>query len=414
MTLFPLQAFLQPLSQNPWTYLVFGLIGFAFGYVLEISGFGNSKKLAAQFYFKDLTVLKVMFTAIVTAMVLIFLSSALGLLDFNLVYVPETYLWPGIVGGIIMGLGFIIGGFCPGTSLVSAATFKVDGIVFALGAAVGVWAFGETIQPVWDWWNTSGAYGRLTLMDVFNLPTGAVVLLVVFMALFMFWGGEQLERIFGGKDLTREPKLRLAGAGMLVVLALAVLVMGQPTTADKWTRLAPEKQAALDARAVQIHPGELLDSLADRSLNVVMLDVRGEADFNLFHLRGARRLPLEQVPQIVPDLLARPSDNLLVVVMSNDETAATQAWKVLVAEAVPNVYILEGGINHWIAVFDRGGSGIRPTPAPSIADSLRYTFPAALGDRYEAAAPRPHEWEIEYVPRIQLERRRSPSGGGCG
>jgi len=113
--IFPLSVFLQPLADNPWTYLVFGLIGFAFGFVLEISGFGNSKILAAQFYFKNLTVLKVMFTAIVTAMVLLFLSSAIGILDFNLVYVPETHLWPGIVGGIIMGLGFIIGGFCPGT-----------------------------------------------------------------------------------------------------------------------------------------------------------------------------------------------------------------------------------------------------------------------------------------------------------
>jgi hypothetical protein len=172
--LFPLKAFLQPLAQNPWTYLVFGLVGFGFGFVLEISGFGNSKKLAAQFYFKDLTVLKVMFGAIITAMVLIFLSSAIGILDFNLVYVPETHLWPGLLGGVIMGVGFIVGGFCPGTALVSASTFKVDGIVFSLGAAVGVWAFGETVQPVWNWWNNSGYYGRLTLMDVFHLPTGVL------------------------------------------------------------------------------------------------------------------------------------------------------------------------------------------------------------------------------------------------
>ena len=85
MSIFPLQAFLLPLSQNPWTYAVFGLVGFAFGFVLEMSGFGNSKKLAAQFYFRDLTVLKVMFGAIVTAMVLLFLCSAIGILDFNLV-----------------------------------------------------------------------------------------------------------------------------------------------------------------------------------------------------------------------------------------------------------------------------------------------------------------------------------------
>ena len=61
------------------------------------------------------------FTAIIVAMTLIFLTSSLGLLDYNLLWVPPTYLWPGIVGGLIMGVGFIIGGFCPGTSLVAMA-----------------------------------------------------------------------------------------------------------------------------------------------------------------------------------------------------------------------------------------------------------------------------------------------------
>jgi hypothetical protein len=91
--------------------LVFLMVGFAFGYVLEISGFANSPLLAAQFYFKNLTVLKVMFTGIIVAMVLIFAASAVGLLDYNLIYVNPTYLWPGIIGGFIMGIGFIVGGY---------------------------------------------------------------------------------------------------------------------------------------------------------------------------------------------------------------------------------------------------------------------------------------------------------------
>ncbi len=80
---FPLLAFQNVSAENPWTYLVFGLIGFAFGFVLEMSGFGNSRKLAAQFYFKDLTVLKVMFTAVITAMTLLFLAVGLGILDYS-------------------------------------------------------------------------------------------------------------------------------------------------------------------------------------------------------------------------------------------------------------------------------------------------------------------------------------------
>ena len=92
-------------------YFVAFLIGLAFGYLLEMGGFGNSKKLAAQFYLKDMTVFKVMFTGIIVAMTLIFAATGLGLVDYNRLFVNPTYLWPGIVGGIIMGVGFVIGGF---------------------------------------------------------------------------------------------------------------------------------------------------------------------------------------------------------------------------------------------------------------------------------------------------------------
>jgi hypothetical protein len=413
MNIFPLSAFLQPLSQHPWTYLVFALIGIAFGFVLEMAGFGNSKKLAAQFYFKELTVLKVFFGAIVTGMVLLSLSSAIGILNFNLVYVPETYLWSGLLGGTIMGVGFIIGGFCPGTSVVSAATLKLDGIFFLLGALFGVFAFGET-EKYFDGFFNSGYYGRLTLPDVFHLPTGVVVLLVVFMALFMFWGAEKLEHIFGKRDLSKEPRIRYAGAGALVVVALVVILIGQPTTADKWAQIAKQKEATLANREVQIHPGELLASMANDKLNMVLLDVRPESDYNLFHIVGARNVKPDQVKTIIPELLRQPAANTVYVVMSNGEAAATQAWKMLVAESVPNVYILEGGINNWINTFAAADPDIIPaTPTPGN-DRLAYLFTAALGSRYDASNPDPMEFKLEYTPKIKIQLQNSPSGGGCG
>lgn len=207
---FPLPGFLSVSASNPWTYVVFGLIGFAFGFALEMSGFGNSKKLAAQFYFKDLTVLKVMFTAIVVAMVLLFGAVGLGILDFGQVWVNPTYLASGVVGGLIMGVGFIIGGFCPGTSVAATATGKIDGMFYLLGGFFGAFLFGETEQYFTNWYNNAGYYGRLTLDQVFNLPVGVVVLLVVLMALFMFWGAEQLERIFGKKDLAMSDRRQFA------------------------------------------------------------------------------------------------------------------------------------------------------------------------------------------------------------
>lgn len=408
---FPLP--LETLLGKPLMYVIFAIIGFAFGFVLEISGFGNSNKLAAQFYFKELTVLKVMFTAIVVAMVLIFIMVGLGILDYNEIWVNPTYLWSGIVGGLIMGVGFIVGGFCPGTSLVSMATFKLDGLFFVLGGLTGIFFFGETVGLYEDWWNGS-YFGRLTIMDWLNLPTGVVVIAIILMALFMFWGAEQLERIIGKRDLKKEPRQRVAAAGALFLGAVAVLFIGQPSTADKWALISQQKEAALTERQVQIHPGELLASLADNQLKIVMLDIRTESDYNLFHIQGARHVDPQELTTLSKEFIASYAPNLVYVVMGNDEAAATQAWKVLVAESVTNVYILEGGVNHWLEVFAAHDPEISPTPTPAGQEKLSYQFPAALGSRYEAAFPNPHEWELEYIPKIKLELKRDKSGGGCG
>jgi rhodanese-related sulfurtransferase len=439
---FPLPSFIAVSASNPWTYVVFGLIGFAFGFTLEMSGFGNSRKLAAQFYFTEMTVLKVMFTAIAVAMVLTFGAVALGILDFGQVWVNPTYLASGLLGGLIMGVGFIIGGFCPTTSLASASTGKIDGMFFMLGGFVGAFLFGETEKYYDTWYNFAGYYGRVTLDQVFNLPVGLVVVFVVLMALFMFWGAEQLERIFGKRDLSKEPRLRIAGAGALFALALGVFLLGSPGLEEKYNRTtitrtyvqeAPEgateeelkalepvkvqlsPDQALARREMQISPAELFNTLYDQKLIPVMLDVRPEAAYNLFHIRGARNIQMEDLSAYAKELIAEYTPNRVVVVMSNDEAAATQAWKVLVAESVANVYILEGGANNWIAFFGADDPNIIGKASNPLEDQLAYIFPAALGDRYKCSAPSPIEFEaLEYEPKIQLQLKRDKSGGGCG
>lgn len=416
MTPFPLP--LADVFGPGGAYVVYLMIGFGFGFVLEMAGFGNSKRLAAQFYFKDLTVLKVMFGAIVVAMILIFLTSGLGLLDFNKVWVNPTYLWPGIVGGLIMGVGFIIGGFCPGTSLVAAATFKIDGIFFALGALFGIFLFGESVGLFSDFFNSS-YYGRVTIPEWLGVDTGMVVLVIALMALVVFAGSEQIERLIGKrslKDRAFAPRWRYGAAGVTATLALAVMLVGQPTTADRWARMASEKEALLAERAVQIHPGELLTMLHNNRLRVAMLDVRSETDYNRFHILGARHTPPEGLVALAAALRLEP-ENTVFVVMSNAETAATEAWKVLTAESVPNLYILEGGINGWLETFGDDGFSARysapPTASPA-EERLHYTFTAALGDRYPLANPNPEAFELDFVTKVKLATKGGPKTGGCG
>lgn len=409
----PFPLHLESLLGKPLMYLIFLVIGFLFGYVLEISGFNHSPSLASQFYFKDLRVFKVFFTAIVVGMLLLFASSALGLLDYNLIWVNPTYLWSGIVGGLIMGVGFILGGFCPGTSLVALATLKIDGIFFVLGGLVGVSLFGETVDFYKYFFNGS-YFGRLTLMDVFGLPAGIIVILVTLMAVFMLWGGEQLEKIYGGKDPKKAPKARIYGAGVLILIAGGIAIIGQPSTSDRWARLEATQGESLKNREVYIHPGELLDTFHDHKLNLVMIDVRDEADYNLFHLLDAENIIPEEIPAEIDGFIAQPA-NTVFVVMSNDESTATEVWKVLTAQAVPNVYILSGGINNWLLTFSTeyeegfcGGQG------SGANEELRFEFNAALGSNCPAAYPDHEKYEIDYEKKIKLDLKRAPLGGGCG
>ena len=87
------------------------IVGILFGFTLEQAGFSSSRKLAGVFYGYDTVVLKVFFTAAITAMLGLLYLSLFGWIDLSLVYVNPTYLWPTIAGGVIMGAGFIIGGY---------------------------------------------------------------------------------------------------------------------------------------------------------------------------------------------------------------------------------------------------------------------------------------------------------------
>lgn len=169
-------------------------IGIAFGFVLERAGLGNAKKLTAQFYFTDLTVFKVMFSAIITAMLGVFWLSWIGFLDLSQLYVNPTFLAPQITGGLVFGAGFVMGGYCPGTSCVAAMIGRKDGWSNMLGMLAGVLVFGEAF-PVVDRFYNATSMGTITLPDLLHLPYGMVVCMVTIAAVIAFMGAEKIERM---------------------------------------------------------------------------------------------------------------------------------------------------------------------------------------------------------------------------
>jgi len=255
--------------------------------------------------------------------------------------------------------------------------------------------------------------GRFTLPELFGLDYGVVVVAVVVMALMMFWGAEKIEAVMGGETAQKAPRWAVPAAGALVALAVFTLVSGQPDNADRWNMIEVEQLALLDERAVQISPAEMLSVIHDSRIKAVMLDVRDERHFNQFHIHGARRLDSNRIGETSRELMFEPA-NTVFVTMSNDESSAVEAWKTLKAESLPNVYVLEGGVNNWIRTFSEEEFQQDRLVRNRENDQSAYRFDAAIGSRHPAAEPNPGAFEIEFEPKIKLEMKRAPSSGGCG
>ncbi|RLB43336.1 MAG: sulfurtransferase [Deltaproteobacteria bacterium] len=200
-----------------------GLIGFCFGFLLERAGFGNPRKLTSIFYLRDFAVLKVMFTAIVVCILGLLYFSVLGWIDMARVYILPTYIWPQIVGGLILGVGFVMGGYCPTTSVVATVSGKLDGLIFVIGMIIGSFLFGEFF-PLFENFYSSGSMGTVTLSQVLNIQSGLIALGICVMALAVYWLAEKVEGKFGDpEDLPQtNKKVKLGAALALIVLGIII------------------------------------------------------------------------------------------------------------------------------------------------------------------------------------------------
>jgi len=322
------------------------LIGGGFGFFLERAGFGSGKKLASQFYFRDMSVLKVMFTAIITAMVGLTLLSQMGLVDLSLVTLKETRLLANLVGGLILGVGFVIGGYCPGTSVVAAATGRIDAMIYLGGMFAGMFVFGfayPTLQPLVE----STSMGQVTLPVFFHIPYGILVLGVCLMAVGMFlaaeWGemkvaGVSLESrsLLGGKGLT--PARMVIGG--LVLAGLVAAIAGDPYRGSKATVDTKELARLVDGKADHILAPDLADRLIAGDNSFRLIDLREPQEYARYHIPGAENIPLPSL-----DPAALPKDESYII-YSDGGIHGAQAWVLLKAHGL-RVYSLFMGMDGW-------------------------------------------------------------------
>ncbi len=185
-------------AADEWSFVIALILGIAFGYILESAGFSSSRKLAGVFYGYDFVVLRVFFTAAITAAIGLFYLDYIGYLNFSEIYVNNLFVGSAIVGGMIMGLGFIIGGFCPGTSACAAAIGKVDAMIFIGGVVIGAIIF-DAGYPIWGEFYESGSLGPATLYGALGISKEFLLFGFILFAIFAFWATALIQKKVSNK-----------------------------------------------------------------------------------------------------------------------------------------------------------------------------------------------------------------------
>ncbi len=397
---------------NPQLNLFFALLlGIGFGWVLEQAGFSSSRKLAGVFYGYDFVVLRVFFTAGVTAMVGLLFLSFMGWIDMSLVYINPTYLWSAIVGGVIMGFGFILGGYCPGTSIVAATVGKIDAMLFLLGAMLGMFVFGH-FYNAWEPLYTGNFLGHPFIYETLGMPRSWFAFLLVMMAVVAFAVTQKIEDNVNdtpAEIIQQRPSYILQGS-LLIIAIVAFLFLPEQRKSNA-RELSPQQLLAMvqdEKRYVDTE--EAVYKILNEDRNFTLIDVRQADDYAHFSLPGAVHITADE-------LLGRRyrdffrDNNGKKVFYGFGESEAEKAWLTASRAGFENVYVLRGGLNGMFDTLFNGND--KPEDKNDLTEGFRVRFLTKARQMFlegeaiktEAAAPIPVRTIIE------LE---TPGGrGGC-
>lgn len=377
-------------------------VGFCFGLSLEKAGFGSSRRLAGVFYFTDMSVIKVMFSAMLTAALGLVAAERMGVVSMDALYLMPTILGAHAVGGAIFGLAFAMGGWCPGTAAVGVASGRLDALVFLIGVALGSIGFAESYQWVAPL-ASMGSRGVVFLYDTLGITKEQMVLGLTVAAVVMFWLCEIIER---GPAIARPGVSRLFLAGFSAALCIAALVamnlprvdvpagtlqlpatasrtsaqtQGQPQ-AGQTQAASPEAQllAAVQTGRDHIESEELARRLMAGDPSITLVDIRSKAEFDAFHLKGAVNVALSQLPEA----LASKRGQGIIVLYSNGMTHPAQARDALTRMGFTNVYLLGDGLDGF---FERvlkpaalRDAPLTPESAAAVKAARQFFLPAEL------------------------------------
>lgn len=339
---------------NELNFIVALVIGILFGVILEQAGFSTSKKLVGLFYGYDFTVLRVFFTAGVVAMVGVIAMEHFGLLDINLTYINPTFLWSGIIGGLIMGLGFVVGGFCPGTSLCAAAIGKVDAMLFVAGSFIGVLIFAEG-YPIWEGLYKADNWGYVRVFDSLGMPQTVFAFLLTAVALGAFWMISIVENKVNG---IKKPAIRYTPYYVslgLIGIVLAITAFTLPERKDSLLQLVEDKEFVNSYNLKTMSTDEFAFRLMKGDNKLQVIDFRPFKEYEKQSLPQSISFTFENLFEKEPTKILNIRHKINVFVADDEQIEREFA---IVAERLgfTNVTILSGGLKKFkddILDFDK-------------------------------------------------------------
>lgn len=377
---------------NELNFVVAILIGIAFGYILEQAGFSTSKKLVGLFYGYDFTVLRVFFTAGVTAMLGIVALNYFSLLDVSLIYVNPTFLWSAIVGGFIMGLGFVIGGFCPGTSVCAAAIGKIDAMIFVAGGALGVFIFGEG-YPVWEELYKAEPMGNIRMFEQLGISQALFAFALTFVAVFAFWFTAKIESRVNGKPSQEFRAKPLYASLALIAILIGLTSFVLPDRREYMMEKIGNTKYVEDYKLDYIDSDELAFRLMDNKSGLQVWDFRQKNEFDSLALPESKNITYENLFESATTKSLLIEGKINVIVAKNE--IETKKAAVLATElGLTNIRYLKGGLQEFKnSVLDFG--------IPAASDGKKLTDTERF--RTEAA---------KVLPELIKEYKKKAGGAG--
>lgn len=328
---------------NDLNFIVALVIGIFFGAILEQAGFSTSKKLVGLFYGYDFTVLRVFFTAGIVAMIGIMAFEHYGLIDMNLVYINPTFLTSAIVGGLIMGLGFVVGGFCPGTSFCAAAIGKIDAMIFIVGAFIGVFIFSE-IYPLIEGMYKAAYWGSPQLFELLGMSQSFFGFVMAAFALTAFFVTSIIENKING---IKQPAIRfepyfIGLASIGVILAFSAFLF--PERKESLLSMTEEKEFVESYKLEMMSVDELAFRLMSKDENKLqIIDFRNEKDFRTFNLPKSTLFTIDNLFEKEPNKILSLRNRVNVFV-AKDEYEAKRIAIIAHELGFKRIKVLEGGL----------------------------------------------------------------------